>query len=282
MTRTVTAVYETDEEAREALMILKGQVRPLEHADVYDRSLDKLEALQELDLSREELAACRVKLATGGYLLLVQVPDGGDPQAVVSVLERISEGDLSPSSLASAQSQPAASSQAAPTQAAAVTAQAAPSPTSASESTVAEQASPPEPEQEVRTGDRELVRGGVTVKSRSRTGETPRLGEKEMIEELVRVENRPASRLVSEEELEQAGLLRDRTIEIVETREEPVIEKQAFVREEVVIKKAVEERVEQVHETVRHTEVEVEKTNAHRGAGSEADGLETLEPKYGR
>ena len=281
MTRTVTAVYDTDEEAREALIILKGQVRPLEHADVYDRSLDKLEALQELDLSREELAACRVKLATGGYLLLVLVPDGGDPQAVVSVLERISEGDLSPSSLASAQSQ-TASSQATPTQAAAVTAQAAPSASAASASPVAEQAPPAEPEEQVRTGERELLRGGVTVKSRSRTGETPRLGEAELMEELVRVENRPASRLISEEELEQAGLLRDRTIEIVETREEPVIEKQAFVREEVVIKKAVEERVEQVHDTVRRTEVEVERTGAARGSASDANRLETLERNHGR
>ena len=265
MSRTVTALYDTPEDARAALQMLKAQV-PLAFADTYDRSPDRIEALNRVDLSREELTACRVKLATGGYLLLAQVEDGEDPQAIVTALERISEGGAAPPSPAPAQGQDAAA------QAATVETEPAPP--------AARQEQPAAAEEEVRVGTQEVVRGRSSVDFTEE--EPPRLGEVELMEELVRVENRPSTRLVSEEEIEQAGLLRDRTIEIVEKREEPVVEKQAFVREEVVIKKAVEQRVEQVHETVRHTEVDVEKTRADRGATTEADERETLEGSHGR
>jgi stress response protein YsnF len=76
--------------------------------------------------------------------------------------------------------------------------------------------------------------------------------------EFVRVANRPASRPVSEQELEQGGLLRDRVVEISEVREEAVIAKNVFVREEVVVSKTTERRVEQIHDTVRRTVVETE------------------------
>ena len=51
----------------------------------------------------------------------------------------------------------------------------------------------------------------------------------------------------------------DRTYEFVETAEELVIEKELFVHEEVVLRRTAEEHVEQISETVRRTEVEVER-----------------------
>jgi stress response protein YsnF len=42
-------------------------------------------------------------------------------------------------------------------------------------------------------------------------------------------------------------------------REEPVLTKESVVREELVVKKTIERRVEQIHETVRRTAVEVER-----------------------
>lgn len=47
-------------------------------------------------------------------------------------------------------------------------------------------------------------------------------------------------------------------IEISEMREEAVVSKEMFVREELVVKKNIERRVEQIHESVRTTEVEME------------------------
>ena len=57
-------------------------------------------------------------------------------------------------------------------------------------------------------------------------------------------------------------MFRERNIELTETAEEAVISKEARVREEVVIRKDVGERVEDVSDTVRHTEVEIERMAA--------------------
>jgi stress response protein YsnF len=52
-----------------------------------------------------------------------------------------------------------------------------------------------------------------------------------------------------------------KTYEFVETAEELAIEKQLVVREEIVLTSRVHEHVEDVTETVRRTEVEIERTD---------------------
>jgi hypothetical protein len=229
MSRTVTALYDSPDEAKAAMQAVKAEA-PITRVGAFDRSLESLEALEAFGLSHKELAACRLKLASGGYLLVAQIADGQDPQVVVDLLERFAESDESEP--AAAPPQGSAADSAPPPQAAPE-----PAPSSA-------EAQPGADEEEVRIGTRQIVRGGATVTSRAE--EPQRLGEVELIEEIVRVETRPASRLVSDEELEQAGLLRDRLIEIAQIREEPVIEKQAFVREEVVVTKTTERRTESI------------------------------------
>jgi hypothetical protein len=78
-------------------------------------------------------------------------------------------------------------------------------------------------------------------------------------EEHVRVERHPADRPTSEVDLAAA---KDRTIEVTETREEPVVAKRERVVEEVVVHKEAEERTETVQATARRTEVEVEPVGA--------------------
>ena len=51
---------------------------------------------------------------------------------------------------------------------------------------------------------------------------------------------------------------RDRTIEVTERSEEPVVAKEARLKEEVVVRKEADQSTRQVGETVRRTEVEVE------------------------
>jgi stress response protein YsnF len=50
----------------------------------------------------------------------------------------------------------------------------------------------------------------------------------------------------------------ERTIEATETTEEPVVSKEARVREEVVIRKTADDETRTVSDTVRRTEVKVE------------------------
>ncbi|HZF93495.1 MAG TPA: YsnF/AvaK domain-containing protein [Allosphingosinicella sp.] len=244
MSAAVTALYDTRDEAVRALRVLKAEI-PLAHGDVYDRTPVSVEKLRRLDLTPEERTACQDKVATGDYLLLAQVGGGGDPAHVAAVLERIAADDTSG-------------------------ADPRPRPSELGEKTsglrvIAEERLPLI-EEELRVGTREVVRGGARV--HSRVEEVPVTREVELKEEFARVGTRPASRPVSAEELEQAGLLRDRVIEIAQVREEAVVSKEAFVREEVVVSKTTQYRVEQIHETVRHTEVETEDL----GAASAGEG----------
>jgi stress response protein YsnF len=112
-------------------------------------------------------------------------------------------------------------------------------------------------EEELRIGTREVVRGGARV--HAHVEEHPVQQEVELLAEHTSVERRPTTRKLSEEELERGGLLRERVIEISEMREEAVVSKQAFVREELIVKKTIERRVERIDETVRRTEVETER-----------------------
>jgi stress response protein YsnF len=209
----------------------------LDHADIYDRSEGSLQALRRLDLTPEERTAFEGKLQSGDYLLLAQPRSGESPDAVIAVLER-----------AAAEPSPQIQSPAppAPPQAAATT---------ESQPAVIAEERIPVVEEELRVGTREVARGGARV--RTRVEQVPVVQDIELMSEFVRVASRPASRPVTEQELEGGGL-RDRVIEITQVREEAVVSKDVFVREEVVVSKTTERRVEQIHETVRRTVVETE------------------------
>jgi stress response protein YsnF len=243
MSHTVTALYDTHGEASRALQCLRAEV-PLAHADIYDRTAASLQALQRLDLTAEERAACEGKLASGEYLLLAKPRSGESPDSIIEVLERVSAEP-------SGQTRSHTPSEGTGT-------------TASSPSVIAEERIPLV-EEELRVGTREIVRGGARV--RTRVEEVPVAQEIELMSEFVRVASRPASRPVSEQELEQGGVLRDRVVEVTEVREEAVVSKEVFVREEVVVSKTTERRVEQIHETVRRTVVETEDLGNEAASG---------------
>jgi stress response protein YsnF len=243
MSHIVTALYDSRAEAEQALRALQAGVF-LAHAEIYDRTEASLQALQRLDLSPEERSACEDKLATGDYLLLARPRDGESTDNIITVLERM------------AAAPPAETRAPAPPEEAATTA--------SSPSVIAEEHIPVV-EEELQIGTREVVRGGARV--RTRVEEVPVAEEIELMSEFVRIASRSVSRPVSEQELEQGGLLRDRVIEITQVREEAVISKEVFVREEVVVSKTTERRVEQINETVRRTVVETEDLGSEAASG---------------
>lgn len=117
--------------------------------------------------------------------------------------------------------------------------------------------------EELRIDKREVVRGGARV--HSHVAEHPVYQEVELLAEHVLIERRPANRKLSAAELEQGGLLRGRVIEISEMREEAVVAKEAFVHEELVVRKSVERWTEVISDTVRRTEVEAERIPGRDG-----------------
>ncbi len=124
---------------------------------------------------------------------------------------------------------------------------------------VADSANPPVALQEVAeslsVGKRQVSRGGVRVVRR--VIETPVEESVSLHEERVNVARRTVDRDLTGTELDAA--FTDKTIELVETGEEAVKAKTARVTGEVVIDKTGTDRVEKVGDTLRKTEVQVER-----------------------
>lgn len=129
---------------------------------------------------------------------------------------------------------------------------------------VTEGATIPVVQEELQIGKRAVEHGGVRVFQRVR--ETPVNESVNLHEERVNVERRPVDRQASEAEL--SGL-QEGSFEIRETSEEAVVGKTARVVEEVVVSKEARERTEDIRDTVRRTDVEVEQLGASGRTGTE-------------
>ncbi|MEO7578940.1 MAG: YsnF/AvaK domain-containing protein [Massilia sp.] len=119
-------------------------------------------------------------------------------------------------------------------------------------------------QEELRVGKREVQRGGVRIFQR--IVETPVNETVNLREEHVNVERRPVDQPISGADL---AAFEEKSIELRETAEEAVVQKSARVVEEVVVGKQVSEHQEQISDTVRHTEVEIEQLSAGAGVGSD-------------
>jgi uncharacterized protein (TIGR02271 family) len=108
-------------------------------------------------------------------------------------------------------------------------------------------------QEELRVGKRAVNRGGVRVYSR--VSERPVEENVQLREERVNVERRPVDRPVTDAD----AAFKERAIEARATSEEAVVQKQARVVEEVTVNKDVQQRQEKVRDTVRRTDVEVER-----------------------
>lgn len=111
--------------------------------------------------------------------------------------------------------------------------------------------------EELRVGKRMVQRGGVRIYQRMTerpVEETVRLRE-----ENVHVERHPVDKPASAADL---AAFKEGSMELRESSEEAVVEKTARVVEEVVVGKNVRERDEKIKDSVRRTDVEVEKLGA--------------------
>ncbi|MEJ1934980.1 YsnF/AvaK domain-containing protein [Nostoc sp. NIES-2111] len=117
-------------------------------------------------------------------------------------------------------------------------------------------------EENLRVGKRDVNLGRVRVRSYVR--EVPAEAQVNLREEHVRIERRPVDRPAETSD----ALFRDRTIDMEEHAEEAVVGKEARVREELVVNRDVAERTQNVSDTVRKTEVEVEDDRARKGTGT--------------
>jgi uncharacterized protein (TIGR02271 family) len=120
-------------------------------------------------------------------------------------------------------------------------------------------------QEELQVGKRAVERGGVRVYTR--VVETPVEEQVQLREEHATIERHAVDRPVSDADV---AAMREGTIEVRETVEEPIVQKVARVTEEIDVGKRVDERTETVRDTVRHTEVEVD-DNLAAGRRVDAD-----------
>lgn len=122
-------------------------------------------------------------------------------------------------------------------------------------------------EEELRVGKRQVQSGRVRI--RSYVVETPVEEQVSLRQEHVHVERRPADRALNASD---DALFQERVIEAEERSEEAVVSKEARVKEELVVRKDVEEETRTVQDTVRRTEVDIEDERAGSRSGTSMGG----------
>ena len=272
MSRTVTALYDTRAEAEAARQRLTAAV-DVERIKIIDKDSGGSDgsgsgSLGNIYMSNEDRHAYGEGLRRGGFLLCAEVDGDENPDEIVRLLEESSSVDFdrrqeswrsegwAPYAATGGQSQ---SQTTGSSQQQAFGGQSQFTGTTGTTGNVVEEQRIPVVEEELRIGKREVERGGARVRSYVR--ETPVQEQVTLREEHVQVERRPVTETVSN--ADAADLLQERTIEMREIAEEAVVQKVAQVREEVVVSKTSEERTEQIEDTVRKTEVDIQE-----GAGS--------------
>lgn len=127
-------------------------------------------------------------------------------------------------------------------------------------------------EEELEVGKREVDLGAVRVYAR--TVETPVEESIELREQHASIRREPVDREATAEDL---ASLRGGLIEVRETEERPVINKTARVVEEVSIDTVETTNTQTVSDTLRRTEVEVERENAPSASGIHTLGAHSEE-----
>jgi uncharacterized protein (TIGR02271 family) len=108
-------------------------------------------------------------------------------------------------------------------------------------------------QEELKVGKRTVQRGGVRVYQR--VIETPVQEEVTLREEHVTIERHPVDQPIAPD---QVPAFQEKSFELRESAEEAVVQKTAHVVEEVIVGKEVSERQDQITDTLRSTQVEVE------------------------
>jgi uncharacterized protein (TIGR02271 family) len=250
MSRTVTALYDSRAEAESAKERLSSTV-DAGRIQICDQSSSQQGSgesgiggwLSKLFISDDDRTAYHEGISRGGYLLCAQVDSDEDADRIVNVLEQTSPVDLDERQQSwrgeGWSGTPQARDQAAGTS-----------------GRVVEEERIPIVEEQMNIGKRQVERGGARVRSYVR--ETPVDEQVNLREENVSIERRPVNQALSTADVNKADLLADREIVMRATGEEAVVGKEARVTEEVVVRKTEGERVQNVQDTVRHTEVDVE------------------------
>ena len=274
MTRTVTALFDQRSDAEAAEARLKAANVDASHIHIHDKTSSGFHAtghssttepgmwasIKNAFLPDEDRHTYEEGLRRGGFLLTADV-DEEHVDAVVRVLEEADTVDIDDRA-GEWRSNGWDYAPAAATGAVAGSAYATKAPYAGEKGYVAETAvrgtdvegeqSIPVVEEQLVVGKREVDRGGARV--RSYVTEIPVHEQVRLRDEKINVQRRAVDRPLTDAD----DAFRERTINVTATGEEAVVGKTARVVEEVVVSKTAGSHVEEIDDTVRRTEVEID------------------------
>lgn len=269
MDRTITALYDTKAHAEAAKQLIKDRLSgDRAHVDIISQggadgagSHDGegfLERVKHFFMADEDKHAYAEGVRRGGYLLTARV-DESDADEACRILDQSGSVDLD----ARQQDWEASGWNRQPMTGSA-RGDGALAGAGASERI-------PLAEERFKVGKRDVDRG--TVRVRSFVEEEPVHERMDLREERVDVERQPVNRTVTGAEADR--LFQERTIEMTERGEEPVISKEAVVIEEIGLRKQADQRTETIDDTVRKTRVEVDDERLDAAEGADGGGAAT-------
>jgi uncharacterized protein (TIGR02271 family) len=257
MPRTLTAFYDRREQAEKVASQLVDAGIKKEDIDISaetggetgtERRGGFVESVKHFFMPEEDRHAYAQGVAGGGAVLMVRVPEGHE-ERVIRILDESGAVDFDERqralALQAGQGRPQMGRQA------------------VSEN---DEVAVPIAEERLRVGKREVDRG--TVRVRSYVTEHPVTEEVQLRDEHVDVERRPVGERVTGS---PEGIFEERTFEVSERGEEPVVGKETVVTEEVRVTKEADDRTEKIEDTVRRTDVDVE-DERRRGERRSDDG----------
>ena len=263
MTRTITALFDQRADAEAAQNRLKDANVDVSHINIHDKTSSGFHAIghsttqepgiwgsiKNAFLPDEDRHTYEEGVRRGGFLLTADVGEEHVDEAV-RVLEEADTVDIED------RSQQWRSSGWDYAPGAAMGAGAATGGYGTDKTTggtdIAGEQSIPIVEEQLVVGKREVDRGGARV--RSYVTEIPVHEQVRLRDEKINVQRRAVDRPLTDAD----DAFRERTIDVTATGEEAVIGKTARVVEEVVVSKTAGERVEDINETVRRTDVEID------------------------
>lgn len=263
--RTLTALFDHKQDAQDARQQLLQAGFDKENIQISDAGetaasgasggADKgfLQGIKDFFLPQEDHHAYSDAVQRGGVLLTVKAPDGQEQRAI-QILDASRAVDFDERQ----QQWRASGSPGGPASTKGKT-------TDTGDTRI------PIAEERLRVGKREVDRGSVRV--RSYVTEEPVQEQVTLRQEHVNVERRPIGEKAPGD---AAGLFEERSFEVSERGEEAVVAKDTVVTDELHVSKDVEERTEDVKDTVRRTQVEVDdqrKAGAPRGPASPPRGV---------
>jgi uncharacterized protein (TIGR02271 family) len=247
MTQTVIAVFDTPDTAydvEETLMNQAGidescfhiaaQEGSLRESGQPGQSMDEIESfLIELfgPENQEQVEYYARQIRRGGALLSVDLPDDTQIEPIREAMLNAGATDMN-----ARQSESGEAGGGAPAEA------------------LDESQAIPMIEEEMKVGKRKVGKGKLRVTSRME--ETPVQQKVKLTEEHAVIRSRPVNRAASPEDMAASD---EGIIEVEESAEKAVIKKNARVVEELEVGKESSQKTKTVKDTVRHTEIDVEK-----------------------